>query len=499
MVGRPYVFSGPTSPASSERPAYDTMGLNTARPRSAPLPTANTPRHAPPPLEKRATVTEPVSIPAKSSSRPAQPSYVAQVTRSSGQRDVSKSRRASNKSDSKPVPSAVAALLAVTAIPAQRRHSSRKRSDPNTRRVSVDNLVKEWKQEASKAPPSPIKSPLDILLEPADEDNEKALADDVLDLSLESEKESDSDDPPRTARSISSSSIGSTPSLDAECRTVSSYNSPRPPSIQSRRSAEKKEKIQLSSSSRECIEDHPLRPESPNEAEFWDLKQASPLMPKQKPRSTFFKSNLTASFQALKSAAKSLSNFAAPSIPSDDLLTRSLLGSKFASEMRPNFHGAADPALRRYLNPAPTTPFSSSCPDFTTLLQDALGGPTAPHPSAGPQAPMIQMQTYKRSSKRSRSAPPPEVLPAERAEATMLSSGPVAVRQREPRENSDFLRVVVLEMNMRRSGKLDAKGFGRARVWLPPRKNGSVECGSLKNGIPARWVATSRNDSPSKI
>ena len=43
-------------------------------------------------------------------------------------------------------------------------------------------------------------------------------------------------------------------------------------------------------------------------------------------------------------------------------------------------------------------------------------------------------------------------------------------RPREPRENSDFLRVVVMEMNMRRAGKLD--GEGRARLWLGPRNDG---------------------------
>jgi hypothetical protein len=41
-------------------------------------------------------------------------------------------------------------------------------------------------------------------------------------------------------------------------------------------------------------------------------------------------------------------------------------------------------------------------------------------------------------------------------------------RQREPRENRDFLRVFVCEMNMRKSGKLSDEAVGHARLWLPP-------------------------------
>jgi len=53
---------------------------------------------------------------------------------------------------------------------------------------------------------------------------------------------------------------------------------------------------------------------------------------------------------------------------------------------------------------------------------------------------------------------------------------PILQRQREPRENSDFLRVVVLEMNMRREGKLEDTVQGRARIWLPPRRMAGVAC-----------------------
>jgi len=79
---------------------------------------------------------------------------------------------------------------------------------------------------------------------------------------------------------------------------------------------------------------------------------------------------------------------------------------------------------------------------------------------------------------------------------------PMLSRQREPRENGDFLRVIVLEMNMRRVGKLDAKTAGRARVWLPPRKATGGEAlasgkatGEVPAGeVPARWVGVAVDD-----
>lgn len=48
------------------------------------------------------------------------------------------------------------------------------------------------------------------------------------------------------------------------------------------------------------------------------------------------------------------------------------------------------------------------------------------------------------------------------------------MKQREPRENPDFLRVLVAEMNMRRAGKFEADAAGRARMWVEAR-GGSLE------------------------
>ena len=116
------------------------------------------------------------------------------------------------------------------------------------------------------------------------------------------------------------------------------------------------------------------------------------------------------------------------------------------------------------------------------------------------EGPMIQMKTYSSSSSSSstsrtrKRSPRGTFLGPDRAEAAVLVQGPAGtVRQREPRENSDFLRVIVLEMNMRRTGKLDAKAGGRARVWLPPRTHSAPVEGS-SGKVPIRWAGVSAED-----
>lgn len=182
--------------------------------------------------------------------------------------------------------------------------------------------------------------------------------------------------------------------------------------------------------------------------------------------------------------------------------------------MRPrDIDGVPDPALRRYLNPlayatARGTPqqqqqqqvYGSGASghgcsvwsaEFRSGVRRALaqetggaGGESEVDDFGAPLAPMIQMQTYGRKKRRAgRAGAEASALVGER-----LAKG---VRQREPRENSDFLRVIVLEMNMRRTGKLDAKAGGRARVWLPPRRQeGCAEVGE-RGKVPVRWVGVS--------
>jgi hypothetical protein len=304
---------------------------------------------------------------------------------------------------------------------------------------------------------------------------------DVDEASLGRSSEQEEDCLP--SRSVSSESILPVPSLEGDERSVaSSWNSAPTPNFAVRKpGAERREKVVQSPPIEECVLDHPLLHFNPDELEHVTEISITDIATEAQPatlRFKSFKSNLTASIQALKSAAKSFSNFTAPSIPPDDLLSRSLLSPRFTSEMRPKpLNGLPTPALRRYLNPQPTpiSPVELSM-QFHDGLDDDL-------------PPMIQMQTYDRrgrSNKNRRNSTPENV-------ASPLQKPP-QVRQREPRENGDFLRVIVLEMNMRRCGKLDAKVAGRARVWLPPRKTAGFAEEKGEGGVPGRWVGWSCED-----
>ncbi|KAF2762843.1 hypothetical protein EJ05DRAFT_17019 [Pseudovirgaria hyperparasitica] len=369
------------------------------------------------------------------------------------------------------VPPAVAALLAVTSIPLRPHRPSRKRTTPSDRKISIDELVEEWRKDNEKTPSFKNGSPMDVLLERT-EDGEN---DDILSLDSGSEKES------RTvsSRSISSDSLNSIPSLDADTQSLSSWGTANPATPQSMR----REKSVSSPPKEDCVLDHPLLHYNLDEysatIEIDESELANVSHKPVKARSSF-KSNLTASLQALKSAAKSFSNFTAPSIPPEDLLTRSILYPGFTSEMRPKLsEGVPTAALRRYLNPLSPTELSMQI-----------------HETNDPsiyEAPMIQLQTYDRRG-RSKGRRRGTVDP--RADAGRALSSDPTVRQREPRENGDFLRVIVLEMNMRREGKLDTKAVGKARIWLPPRKTESTETVQLTKGfsIPSRWVGVGIDD-----
>ncbi|KAF2873866.1 hypothetical protein BDV95DRAFT_489919 [Massariosphaeria phaeospora] len=375
------------------------------------------------------------------------------------------------------IPPAVAALLAVTSIP--KMPPRRRKGATTDRRISMDELIEEWKQDGSDGVPSVVGSPLDLLLGRIDESDDEygSLR------SLEQEKDS------ITTRSISSESIGMTlPSLDLDAPSLNSnWDNLSTPESYRRSISDRREKAVQSPPKEDCILDHPLLHFTHQEyGEVDDVKvpelAISPSTSSERFRS--FKSNLTASLQALRSAAKSFSNFTAPSVPPDDLLTRSLLSPKFTSEMRPKqLQGLPSPALRRYLNPQPP---SISPTELSMELHEALLLDT------DTEAPMIQMQTYdrrSRSTSRKRKSSDPY------SEAGRAESPVPAVRQREPRENCDFLRVIVLEMNMRRVGKLDAKAVGRARIWLPPRKLSSNRVPSAQGeSVPDRWIALVAED-----
>jgi hypothetical protein len=466
------------------------MGASTVKAIPTPRTSPYTPSHT---LElEKSAPTEPVSIPSSSmliqprhhsSIRRPSPSPHTQTVMSRGQHG-GRRRKSPDAHDPNALPPAVAALLAVTAIPPPR--GLQRRRSQQSRRVTIDELIQEWRQEGTSPSSESFRTPLDILLEPADEEDEDSLAD------IEDEKDGDL----LSSRSVSSDSIASTtPSLDPARSTTSTISSgPSTPSFRSRRASPMKaEKVIVSPPTEQC-DDHPLRPSSANDSD--DTIIPNPFTQRSKEtvrKKSSLKSNLTASLNALRSAAKSFSNFTATSIPSDDMLARSLFSPRFASEMRPkDIDGVADPALRRYLNPVQgVQPPPLSLDDISSQFQQALAQPADDVP-----APMIQMQTYSRSRRRHKSGKSGINVGSDRGEAAILGQSLLAVRQREPRENSDFLRVVVLELNMRRVGKLDMKSPGRARVWLPPRKNNEIEPdrSNRNDMVPVRWRSVGVED-----
>jgi hypothetical protein len=242
----------------------------------------------------------------------------------------------------------------------------------------------------------------------------------------------------------------------------------------------------------ECAEHHPLVPR-PLDDEEHDSNLF--IAPKSDTRSSTpklkssFKSNLTTSFQALKNAAiNSISSFSLSSVSpsqrpassplSDEMLwSHPFLFPRFSPEVRPSIEGMPTKAQRRYLNPIPLT-----FEEQETPYQLALHAPFLAEQADG--APSIQMQTYSRGRRRIGAKRGTGVDP--QSEAGRALVGASGERQREPRENSDFLRVVVLEMNMRRMGKLE---YGRAKIWLPPRQVSSNAEGPGR--VPKRWVGES--------
>ncbi|KAI2789811.1 hypothetical protein POX_d05309 [Penicillium oxalicum] len=439
------------------------------------------------------TVTTPMVIPPKRGLR-------TPVHRDPRSRTTSKaatsSRRSSSSSSAndRPLPRSVASMLDATAIPVPRRSWSTRRPKKLPRRNHVEEFSRMM-QEGIRSREDDLmsgagNSPLDILLSPPDDECEKFA------LCADSETES-----PFSVRSTSSDS---TPSLVPDLG--SPLSSPQPPTPGSQRSTPERRTLRYSPGE-DCALDHPLLETPWEECEALVLEShlespvpetVTPSKPSSSGRAfpslkSSFKSNLTASLRAIKSAAQSVSTFATPSVQPEDFLTRSLftITPEMTDDRRPPpMQQPPSPALRRYLNPTPISP-AEMC-----VYHDQ------PHDSAAPSsncAVSIQMQTYRRSRGRgNRRNNFHVVAPKHRDQYHVYDPEvPPMSRQREPRENCDFLRMVVLEMNMRRSGKLREDIPPRARIMLPPRKSnshrvsGDYEDSDDNNTVPSRWVGIS--------
>jgi hypothetical protein len=387
----------------------------------------------------------------------------------------------------------VAALLAMTTIPRRQRQTQRRSS--SKRQVSIDELVNEWKSDDSLVK-SYESSPLSILLESSDELGEARSS------SLQSELYQRSS----YERSESSDSV---PSLEGDAHSMFSSGSPATPgSMRSRKSSmiARKESPRTLPVRECCAEDHPLIPLPLGNDNDFNFASPHDLATPTKPKSSF-KSNLTTSLQALKVAA--LSSFTprktsslslrsrrsanraeraivASQLSDEVLWSHPFLFPRFSHEVRPEYNGTPTSAQRRYLNPIPLSFEEQEAP-----FQQALHAPYLTERYPGTEnAPTIQMQTYNKSGSRGSKGR----TSSSKADADIEADGSVvnaavaaAMRQREPRENSDFLRVVVLEMNMRREGKLE---MGRAKIWLPPRQSAESDV-VVQGKVPQRWIGVS--------
>ncbi|KAK3401255.1 hypothetical protein B0T20DRAFT_164441 [Sordaria brevicollis] len=387
------------------------------------------------------------------------------------------------------IPPSVAALLAMTSIPKPRAaRSARQVKTLRERRMTVESIIAQ-SQESEKEFSLSLgnKGPLDLLLTPPElleDDDSSSLSDSNVGSLL-------------SARTISSDSMPSlSDSFDTD--TLSSLETPSTP-YRGRKIQPTRRSLEPVLSPEGELEDHPLS--SPeivdDELDFrvFEERQDEVEEKKQsrlafKPFKSVFKSNLTASLRALRQAAKSFSTLNFPSIPPEDFLTRSILTIDpqvpFTDERRPPLlEEEPTAALRRYLNPTTTVRLEQ--------------------PHAANQAPTtktftasIQMQTYRvqraRGSSTSSGRGFPCVSPSSTPQAQQPSNAKTEYpmpgpRQREMRENSDFIRIAVMEMAMRKCGKLDDQKPGRARWALPPRKTSTKPYVVGADGVPARWVA----------
>ncbi|KAF4553872.1 Hypothetical protein D9617_6g096050 [Elsinoe fawcettii] len=464
------------------------------------------------------TVSKPVTIPSRNPSRGA-----SSRKSLSGGAQSSKSRREFSDATSThrrdAVPASVAALLAVTSIPPRRTSSSKRRIDPQ-RRISIDELVQEWRSEALSMPSYGSHKSMEILLESSECTPESSL-----------ESTEEYPDGLLSSRSASTESI---PSLELdEASLLSIGNPPTPNAARTSRSGSisapaRKLKARSLTPTENCALDHPLIPRStPDFDDDEDYDFPTPLLiPATKDldrRKSSFKSNLTLSLQSLKSRAlSSLSqlslNNAGPHLSNTPyaysdatLWEHPYIFPRLSPEVRPvSYSGLPTKSERKYFNPTVLS-FDEQQSRYRRALHNSSSDLfSAAVVEEHRHSPMIQMKTYNRNPSPKRAKTKTSNAPDPGSEAGRALAGPPLVRQREPRENSDFLRVVVLEMSMRRVGKLEETVGGRARIWLPPRQNvviietkevaveGSdvavMDSKRRSRPVPRRWVSVGVDD-----
>ena len=427
------------------------------------------------------------------SAKPSSPVQIPKQRQNDGlryQKRSSAQRRPLTKDSHTPgsLSPSLAALLVGTNIPRQRspRHP-RKSSSPTIIDEDVEPLPVSEKEMSWGIG----RGPLDMLLSPPEDilDDDISISDDTIGSAL-------------STRTISADSI---PSLGGSFGTDGglSLETPRSPSPSRRRRAGSLRKLvqEPIRSPPGTADDHPLASSGDLDFDELDLKPAqieqiinetekTYLALPFKPLKSVFKSNLTASLRALRSAAKSFSSLNFPIASPEDFVARSMLtmdpNVPYTDERRPPVTQELPSAeLRRYLNP--TSRQRGEYQSNDTMTSGAFSA-------------SIQMQTYK--IHKAHSPTPPNTTSVSSSPAVRTSTAdpqsiapkrpnPPMMRQREVRENPDFIRVAVMEMAMRKRGKLDDQRPGRARWALPARKPTTRPYQIGQDGIPARWVPIS--------
>jgi len=447
------------SAAVVERTPPKTSHKNGTAPRSIMPPNPLSPRPA--------TASKPVVIPTKT--RDGGKRRSRESNSKNGERKAS--QEDNNPHDPSSTPSSVAALLAMITLPDKNQGFR----SLEGRRKGFGRTPENYHQAAPRRSIS-SSSPQSwgMLLSPPEEDEDESGS-----------FESDATLGPMS--SVRSMSTESMPSLDTDTESLGSASNPATPGLAT---SSRRQKSISTSIGEDCGLDHPLRPQTKNSTLDEEEEDRLPIILSSSPpaaaKASFsFKSNLTASFRKIRSAAQSISAFATPPNHREEALARSLFAPQYVDERRPEVSAELpDPVLRRYLNPVTFSPS-----EFHYHSDQESSQAMRPNCTAS-----IQLQTYQRKFRPSNTATSPPIFTSSQQKAIDAVDGlPQASqpRQREPRENSDFLRVIVLEMNMRKVGKLNGDSPGRARLWLPARQAGKVveeEHDKEKNRIPARWA-----------
>ncbi|KAL8873861.1 MAG: hypothetical protein Q9174_000741 [Haloplaca sp. 1 TL-2023] len=436
---------------------------------------------------KRSSAPHPPFLNAISPAAPSKPVVIPTRTRNDSRQGKNGSRAGRRVAedhivphDSEAVPPSAAALFAICS-PSDVKQKQTLRPHPSNSQKRFQNILEADSDIGGGSLSESSPQSWRVLLKPPYEveDDEFSVGSAITALG-----------PRSSPRSLSSASMTS---LDNDTDSAYTFSSPSTPATPFRRhrSRERGSKSVSSSVPEDCNGDHPLLTKSSARESPSDLTEVA-VEPSEAesspPTRPSLKSNLTSSLRRLRSAARTLSTLTITATPREERPGRATLSefSKISSERRPlPWAEPPDPALRRYLNPITISPAEL----HTHRDHSESKRPNAPR---GCKASM-QMQTYRPGARKSEKASAPPVFIDSSSLGTPVDEPAVAeaaTRQREPRENSDFLRVIVLEMNMRKVGKLNDAAPGRARLWLPAR-TAMTQSVDTRKEIPKRWASIS--------